>query len=174
MKTQNENAEATKGIDRLIAALEEKDGMKRRHARMELQEIGKPAVPYLIEALSHGEKRVRWEAAKALGIIGNPEAAPALVQALMDESFEIQWLASEGLIGMGKDAIAPLLKGLTEHFDSVYLRQGAHHILHDLERKNMLNDETIKVIDEIRNIEPLEPFPIIARNALQAITDENK
>jgi len=32
---------------------------------------------------------VRWEAAKALGQIGDATAAPALVEALQDEEFDV-------------------------------------------------------------------------------------
>ncbi len=158
-----------KQIDQLIATLNDHDGLKRQEARRTLVHIGTPAVPELITALSNKNLRVRWEAAKALGRIKDPSAAPALVQALMDENFEIQWLAAEGLIELGHGAVKALLEALLLHYDSVYLRQGAHHVLYELERQKLLCDQEKAVIDELRSIEPLHPFPEIARAALEVL-----
>jgi hypothetical protein len=63
----------------------------------------------------------------------------------------------------------PLLKGLINNYGSVYFRQGAHHILHDLERKCELDPLTLRVLDELREIEPLEPYPVSAGRALVAL-----
>jgi len=161
-------------IMNLIATLEAKDGIDRLHAREELERIGVRAGPYLARALGHRRALVRWEAAKALIRIQDRRAAPALVNCLMDESFEVQWLAAEALIAMGREAIAPLLKGLLNNYGSVYFRQGAHHILHDLERKRELEPLTLRVLDELRCIEPLEPYPVSAGRALEALKDRRE
>jgi HEAT repeat protein len=156
----------------LISALEGKDGIDRLHAREELERMGVRTGPYLARALGHHSDRVRWEAAKALIRIRDTRAAPALVNCLMDESFEVQWLAAEALIALGREAIAPLLKGLINNYGSVYFRQGAHHILHDLERKRELEPLTLRVLDELRCIEPLEPYPVSAGRALEALQSQ--
>jgi len=156
-------------IMKLIGTLGAKDGIDRLHAREELEHMGVRAGPYLARALGHRSDRVRWEAAKALTRIRDRRAAPALVRALMDESFEVQWLAAEALIGLGNEALTPLLKGLISNYGSVYFRQGAHHILHDLERRRALEPLTLRVLDELREIEPLEPYPVSAGRALEAL-----
>jgi HEAT repeat protein len=156
-------------IMKLIATLEAKDGIDRLHAREELEHMGARTGPYLARALGHHSDRVRWEAAKALRRIHDRRAAPALVNCLMDESFEVQWLAAEALIALGHEALVPLLKGLINNYGSVYFRQGAHHILHDLERKRELDPLTLRVLDELREIEPLEPYPVSAGRALVAL-----
>lgn len=82
----------------------------------------------LIRALSSSTRNVRWEAAKVLVDIKNPNAAEALVETLGRDHFEIRWLASKALINLGKDAIEPLLRGLLHNPDSGFLRDGAHHV----------------------------------------------
>jgi HEAT repeat protein len=164
------NTESAKQIEQLVASLSNDDGLKRQDARRRLVHIGSPAVPSLISALKDKKHRVRWEAAKALVSIRDPQAAPALVEALMDENFEIQWLAAEGLIELGHDAVKALLEALMLHYESVYLRQGAHHVLYELEREKLLNEQETAVIDELRSIEPSHPFPAVARTALAAMT----
>jgi len=160
-------------IMKLIATLEAKDGIDRLHAREELEHMGVRTGPYLARALGHHSDRVRWEAAKALIRIHDRRAAPALVNCLMDESFEVQWLAAEALIALGHEALVPLLKGLINNYGSVYFRQGAHHILHDLERKCELDPLTLRVLDELREIEPLEPYPVSAGRALMVLQNRN-
>jgi hypothetical protein len=88
-------------IERLIAAFSNKDGWKRRNARMALVAIGKPAVPCLTKALKHQDAKVRWQTIKALGAIGDPRSGPDMVSALTDENFEIRWLAAEALCSFG-------------------------------------------------------------------------
>jgi HEAT repeat protein len=158
-------------IKSLIEVLGEKDGLKRREARFELEKIGRIATPYLIEALHNSNHTIRWEAAKALGTIKDPEAGPALVEALMDSSFEVQWLAAEALIALKEQAIVPILRALVNNYGSAYIRQGAHHILHALERENRLDDYTLKALDEVRELEPEEPYPMKAKRALEHLTE---
>lgn len=153
----------------LVKALDDEDWRKRHEARERLVEIGKPAVPYLIEALTHPKEYVRWEIAKALVTIKAPEAAPALANALMDESYEIGWLAAEALIALGKIALPPILQVLIDNPESVNLKHGAHHVMHDLERKGLLNEESLQVMDELREIEIVEAFPMTVRKALDSL-----
>ncbi|MFH2056037.1 MAG: HEAT repeat domain-containing protein, partial [bacterium] len=154
----------------LIAQLALKDGMVRREARHELEKLGNEASPLLAQALGDQHENVRWEAAKALANIKDPATAPALVKALMDERFEVQWLAAEALIALGPDAVVPILGELTASYGSLYLRQGAHHVLHALERKHLLEPRVQRVVDELRSLEPLEPFPMTAKRALESLT----
>ncbi len=124
-------------MKRLIADLRSGDGAVRREARLALVFIGKPAVDLLIPLLKDPDDDVRWEAAKALAEIGDPRAASDLAELLLDRNFGVHWLAADALITMGRDAIKPLLEKLTEHCSkSTWLRRGAHHVLHDLVKKD--------------------------------------
>lgn len=163
-KTANREA-----IAKLMAALGSKHGMERQHARLALVELGKLAVPHLIEALKDKHQQVRWEAAKALGSIKDSSAAPALVEALRDESSEVRWLAAEALIALRERAVVPLLLALEIHFKSVWLRHGAHHVLHALERYGLLDEKTLQVLDTLRTIEPAVTVPWAAHAALESL-----
>jgi HEAT repeat protein len=163
-----------KKTENLIAAFSNKDGWKRREARLALVDIGKPAVPYLIKALKHRKPEVRWEAAKTLGAINDPSSGPALVSALEDKRFEIRWLAAEGLIALKLDAIEPLLKGMIKNPESWELRQGVHHVLHDLERSNLLNKSCINLLNQLRGLDQELSIPMAAGAALKSLLKPDK
>ncbi len=157
-------------LQELVEAFSSHDGLIREKARDEVVYRGTVATPLLIEALKSKEQRVRWEAAKSLIKIKDPKAADALVTALEDSSFEIQWLAAEALIQLKQDAVKPILRALVDRYESQYLRAGAHHVLHALEREDLLDDNTLPVLDELRDLTPTEPYPMAARRALDAMT----
>ncbi len=121
-------------IKNLIGALSSFNDLSRVEARKALVVFGSQAIPFLAEALNDSNFLRRWEAAKTLGEIGDPKAAPALVKALEDEKFDIRWLAAKGLIDLNVKCLAPLFEALIQRADSVLLRQGAHHVLHDLSK----------------------------------------
>ena len=156
-------------ISALIADLGSKDGVVRVRARKSLVAIGKPAIDPLVEALASKKELIRWEAAKAIGQIGDPIATLALVRALEDEMFDVRWLAAEALITIGKKALVPLLKALTRHSDSLWLREGAHHVFHDLsDRKSV---EVLRpVLTALEDSEPSVEVPQVANTALKALT----
>jgi HEAT repeat protein len=124
-------------MNTLIAELKVKDGMTRQKARRRLVAMGRPTVPLLIKLLEDAREQTRWEAAKALGAIADPEASPALASALEDDDFDVRWLAAEGLIRLGRDGLPSLLQALAERPNSVWLREGAHHVLTSLSKKRM-------------------------------------
>jgi HEAT repeat protein len=122
---------ASTRVESLIGLLASKDGLIRPKARTSLVALGKPAVPSLIKALQDSElDHVRWEAAKALGAIGDTKSILALVEALEDGDSDVAWLAADALARFKKAAWPPLLQRLIKRgVDSDALRQGAHHIL---------------------------------------------
>ena len=118
-------------LESLMDMLASKDGMIRQTARKSLVALGKPAVPSLAYALRNSKSdQVRWEAAKALGAIGDTRSIPPLVKALVDTDHDVAWLAAVALSKFKKAAWSPLLRALMKAGpDSVPLRQGAHHVL---------------------------------------------
>ena len=139
-------------IKTLITALSSFNDFSRVEARKALESMGSQAVPYLIEALKHPDYLRRWEAAKALGEIKDPKAAPALVEALEDEKFDVRWLAANALIEMNVKALKPLFKALIERPNSILLRQGAHHVMHDL-AKGELRTYLVPVLIDLENMD---------------------
>ena len=79
-----------------------------------LAELGKPAVPKLIEALKDRDQITRKQAVSALGRIGDPEAVDALIGMLKNPDWEIRLYAAAALekIGdeRGREAIKPLMQ----------------------------------------------------------------
>jgi HEAT repeats len=153
----------------LIVDLGSKDGLVRIRARKALVTIGKKAVAPLEEALMSKDKWKRWEAAKALGQIGDAEATKALINALEDEMFDVRWLAAEGLIAIGRPTLIPLLRKLTKQSDSLWLREGAHHVLHGMTMGN-LEETLLPVRDALEDIESPLVAPFAARAALNSLT----
>ncbi len=152
----------------LISELRGKDGARRMQAREALVTIGKPSVPFLLELLNEKSEIVRWEACKALRRIKDASTAEALANALDDESLAVQWLAAEALIMLKTAAVIPLLELLEKKFESPFVRQGAHHVLHAFEREGLLNEETIAVIDSLRSLGPNVLAALAAQKALEA------
>lgn len=122
-------------INSLIARLSSPDGEVRKRARFALIRVGSPAVEPLIKACHGTDPQLRWEICKILSVIGDPAAVPVLLEGLQDDRFEIRWLAAEGLIAIGRKSpeyLKALLHELVRHPNSSFLREGAHHIFHDL------------------------------------------
>ena len=83
-------------LESLMDKLSSKDGMIRQKARESLVALGKPAVSSLTDVLQNSTSdQVRWEAAKALGAIGDTSSIPSLVKALSDSNDDVVWLAAE-------------------------------------------------------------------------------
>ncbi len=148
-------SETLSQIKSLIAQLHSKDGIVRQEARRGLEFIGKQAACHIIPLLKDPEEDVRWEAAKALAEIVDVRAASQLVATLDDSNFGVRWLAEEGLIAIGRDALPPLMKALTKHSDSAWLREGAHHVLRGLVEKDLAMEGLLApVIAALEGAEP--------------------
>ena len=117
--------------------------------------MGRPAVDFLIPLLKEPDDEVRWEVAKALSEIADPRVAYDLAATLLDHNFGIRWVAAEALIAIGRDSLVPVLQKLTERPDSSWLRRGAHHVLHDLAKKDPAVQETVK--EALAALEGFEP-----------------
>jgi HEAT repeat protein len=157
-----------KNIDSLMSDLVCDDVILCQKARRQLVVMGHKAVSSLVKALGNKKYWVRWEAAKALAQIGDPTATAALTKALEDKEFDVRWLAAEGLINIGQKAVAPLLEALINNANSIWLRQGAHHVLHDMNRGNL--DELLRpVMSALEDFEPYVEVPVAARKALDML-----
>jgi len=158
-----------KDISSLIADLDSQDGLVRVRARKNLVGIGNQAVAPLVKALSSKKQWVRWEAAKTLGQIGDSSAAQALAEALSDVMFDVRWLAAQGLIAIGREALGPMFHKFLENPESVWLQEGVHHVLHDINRED-LQDIVRPVIAALESFEPSVEAPIAVEKALEMIT----
>ena len=169
MSNPSDYGEVDTTIRNLMTTLTSKDGLARKRARDELVEIGRPAVPPLLEALKDKRTYVRWEAAKALSELGDPRSAAGLVVALSDNDPGIRWMAAEGLIKIGRAGLGPLLEALVEHSNSVRLRQGAHRVVGALAKGN-LYPQLRPVLVALESNQPVVEVPQAAQNALETLT----
>jgi len=154
-------------LDNLSKELGSKDWKTRKNARVELEKKGHVSTDTLVKILKNGSEDARWEAAKALIAIKDSAAAPALVEAFHDESFEIRWMAAEALIAMESACVPALMRALERYPQSQPLRQGAHHVLSDLERHGMLRGVERQVLDNLRMIGPWEHISFLAEHAME-------
>jgi hypothetical protein len=142
-------------LESLMKMLASKNGVARQKARKLLVDFGKPAVPSLTKALQNSKLyQVRWEAAKALGAIGDIKAIPSLVKALEDKFPDVAWLAAEALRKLKKAAWPVLLRTLIKRGShSILLRRGAHHVLKN-QKENGFND-LLKTLTKALELESL-------------------
>jgi HEAT repeat protein len=163
------NLNSEKNISELVQKLAKNNGHESQKIRMQLVELGSPAVPALIEALHHGDAHFRWEAVQVLSRIKDPQAAPDLVTALEDENINVRWTAMDGLINLDRDGLPQLLTALTKHFYSVWLREGAHHVLHQLKNRERLLPEEIRVFEALEGPAAEMDVPWAAEAALRKL-----
>jgi hypothetical protein len=114
----------------LATELSSSSSVERRRARVALAELGTEAIPALTRALSNASPLVRQEAVKALEAIGDDAAAKGLIQAMQDPDAGVRWLAAESLAHLGPVGLRPLLGALICNDRLIWLREGAHHVLH--------------------------------------------
>ena len=153
------------GVAELVLNLSSENAIERQSARDRLVSIGGQAVPELIKCLADPQRQVRWEAAKSLGKIADPIASTALVGALEDKDGDVRWLAAVGLSAMGRGGLRPLLAALIEQSDSDWLREGAHHVCHELVRT--ADGEFLKpLLDALNTPEPELTVPGTAYSVL--------
>ena len=155
-----------RNIDELVAALADKDAVKRMRGREALVQLGSPAVPCLLTALGDSQQHVRWEAAKALTAIADPSAADRLVAGLEDEDSDVRWVVAEALIALGPEAVKPLLTTLTKSDPAGGMYQGAHHVVHDLAKRDDLATLLEPVLKAFDEPEPKVAVPVAAEEAL--------
>lgn len=164
--------QTSEDIQELLTKLESSDGVERQEARELLVKIGSPVVPLLMEMLSRSTYWGRWEIVKTLNEIHAPSSAPVLVKALEDDNDGIRWLAAEGLSKIGRAALRPLMQALTRRADSIWLREGAHHVLHDMQKEELLHEQELKVYHALYDGAPDIEVPWIAEAALKGLAKE--
>jgi HEAT repeat protein len=157
-------------ISQLVAKLSDKDGLVRQNARLDLQTIGKPAVPQLCWTMNSKNKHARWEAARALAELVDPSSVPWLIKALDDKEFDIRWLAGLALIRIQLPALVPLLEALLVTRKQDWLWEGARHIIRGMARGDRDNILT-PLINAFDSIDFRMNVPIEARKLLIALRD---
>ena len=101
-------------VPALISVLTDPDENIRVVGSVALQNLGEPAVPYLIDALTADAAEIRLNVAYALGEIGTPldTILPALINTLTDPEWNVRRLVVRALATIGTPAIEPLIAAL--------------------------------------------------------------
>jgi HEAT repeat protein len=107
-----------------------------------LVQIGKPAVPALIETLTSPSNRVCIAACTALGEIGDPDAVPELIQCLEDADWSVRSAACTALAQIGDAAAIPALRVHAE------IMEEARHALYKLGGTSMSLQEAVRTLSE--------------------------
>lgn len=165
-----EKKQARESIESLVNQLESNDDKVRTKARKLLVLRRNLAVPLLSLALANSKiYKVRWEAAKALGEIGDAHAIPVLVMALEDPESDVAWLAAKALEKFRKAAWPELLHALVKRgADSILLQRGAHHILRK-QKYDEFNDLLEALRTALESVSVPESIPLAAFNILERI-----
>jgi HEAT repeats len=155
-------------LESLMEMLASEDGVIRTRARKALILLGKPAVKSLLNVLQTSKlERVRWEAVKTLGEIGDPRAIPRLVEALAENDPDVAWLAADALRQFKKVAWPPLLRLLIKYgAESTLLRQRAHHVLRN-QRADGFNDLLATLRKDLESNTVQESTPVAAYEILK-------
>lgn len=85
------------GVGPLLLALRDPDKKVRDQAAKALGEIGDPSVDPLISLLDDPDWKVRYRATEALGITGSKRAVPFLINALGDPKDHVRYMAAKAL-----------------------------------------------------------------------------
>jgi hypothetical protein len=155
-------------IDALIADLGSNSEATRKRAEKQFRQMGQGAVGPLLQALTNSTEYGRGRAARTLGEIGDPAAAAALVKALEDDKFDVRWLAARAVVALGRPGLEALLQALIERPHSTFLRESAHHVLHD-EAHAKWSKQLVPMIRALEGSDPEAAVPIAAEKALRAL-----
>ena len=92
-------------VSSLVQALSDEDTLVGNLAVKALVNIGKPAVPSLIEKVKSASRSARILALRALVEIRDPRAIPVMMQVMDEGSALLQHWAKEGLERLGLDMV---------------------------------------------------------------------
>jgi bilin biosynthesis protein len=138
----------------MVECLGDSRGMVRLRCAQTLGEIGKPATPFLIEALAHHQNVVvRRAAAKTLTLIADRTAIPALIHSLLnDEDTVVKGSSVGALAKMGEASVPVLLKILAslENPESTKGHAAWALAFIGVEAKDLLYKEIASESDEVR------------------------
>jgi HEAT repeat protein len=155
-------------LRQLIDTLGGKDGMARMQARETLVLVGEPAGPALRAAAAGQDKRLRWEAVKALAAMADPADLGRFLALLDDPESDLRWLAATGLIELGPRAARPVLQALTGSVLTRGRLDMSRRILGDLAADNKVLAETLAPLMQVISGNDLT---VVGERAARALAD---
>jgi HEAT repeat protein len=142
----------------------------RTWARDTLVIVGEKTLPALVNLLDSHDAHVRWEAVKAMAEIAGPESTSDFLRMLDDPEPGVRWLAATGLVNLGYSSVPAVLRLLAARSVSKSVRAGAHHVLHDLSKRNTVLRDILKpVMEALGEADPQAVVPAKAAQALEEL-----
>lgn len=161
---ERERTISSASVEDLVAWLAGDDWQLRRGARFELAARSESAPAALIDTARRGGTEARLEAVRVLRDIADPATVPTLIAALEDRNPSTRWAAAEALITVGQPSVRPILRELINKSDSVWLREGAHHVL-----QHLVDPVTSPVVNALEGPYPSITVPPVVHEALKAL-----
>ena len=142
------------------------DYHKHIKAKENFVKLGKKILPVMNKLMTSKYRVIRKEAIKIVRDIGDPSSTQVVIDMLEDPEGDIRWIAAESLINIGRITFKPILEALVTNGESYYLRQGAHHVLKALIKKEDAKElkQLVRVIRHDTKIP--ETIPVKAALAL--------
>jgi nucleotide-binding universal stress UspA family protein len=161
---ERDRAIRSASVEQLVAWLAGDDWQLRRGARLELATRSESAPAVLVDAARYGGTEARLEAVRVLRDIADPGSVPTLIAALEDRNPSTRWAAAEALIAVGQPSVRPVLRELINKSDSVWLQEGAHHVL-----QHLVEPVTSPVVNALEGPYPSITVPPLVHEALKAM-----
>jgi HEAT repeat protein len=172
MNTIHASPEIRAGLASLGAALGSTDPIIREKSRIDLVATGSEAVVPLVQKLKDPVDRVCSEAAKTLGVIGDPAAASALAETLDHPNHDVRWVAAEALVALDRDGLKQVLILLLTRANSVGVLSSAHHVLARFAVRNSGDFLFLSArLEKFNAFEPAGAIPPAALRALHELQD---
>jgi HEAT repeat protein len=115
-------------MQKIVAALRNKENLERFRAVIDLEKYGPPATDFLIIALKDEDRWVRYLAADALANIGATKSVDSLIALLKDQDQDVRFKAAAALGKIGdRKAIKELQSVLKT--DNAYVKIAAEESL---------------------------------------------
>jgi hypothetical protein len=118
----------------LFEALRHADEQLGSQIFLSLIQIGRAAVPALIEWSSSSSAWIRWHCVRALGELNDSRGVLTLAQALNDPDHGVAWMAAKELVHFGTLAVDPTLHVLMRSETSPWLVETTSYVLSTLAR----------------------------------------
>jgi HEAT repeat protein len=152
----------------LLETLGSRNGMTRKRAREALTLAGDSAVSQLQALLASSDKRVRWEAVKALSVMIDPGSLETFVALLDERDSDLRWLAATGLIGLGPRSVRPVVRSLTDPAAPRGHLEMSGRVLGELAKDNALLAQIVAPLIEV--LDRGDPG-VITQRAARALSD---
>jgi hypothetical protein len=121
--------EAPEAVPVLIQALSTANESTMAQIFASLAQIGKAAVPALLEMSSSRSAWMRWNCLRALRKTCDLRAVPALARALRDVDHGVAWMGAKGLVDYGPLGVEAALRSLAMSENTAWQAETATYVL---------------------------------------------